>query len=123
MNLREKINDVKKAVINNGSNDKLHLLNNLLAENGILIVPKNVTRKVIEEGTRENTHGAPNTNQYHHDITQEYSYELSCEFVISDDNEEIVFPSIQSYHCAHGDLLKMAYETMIYIVFGVKTKD
>ncbi|HMY43750.1 MAG TPA: hypothetical protein PLJ37_11505 [Chitinophagales bacterium] len=123
MTLREKINEIRKAVVNNGSNDKMHLLNNLLAEQGILIVPKNVNRKVIDEGRREHTNGAPNTDRFHQDIRNDYSYELSCDFIITDENEEIVFPSVQSFHVAHGDLLKMAYNTVLYILFGVEAKN
>jgi hypothetical protein len=123
MKLREKINEIKRAVVNNASNDKIHLLNNLLAEKGILIVPKNVSREVINEGRRESTNGAPNTDRFRKDIRNDYTYELSCDFIITDENEEIVFPSVQSYHIAHGDLLKMAFNTMLYILFGVEAKN
>ena len=54
MKLKEKINNIRKARAENGSNDKIYLLNKLMAENQILIVPKNVSRKIIEEGVREN---------------------------------------------------------------------
>lgn len=112
MTLREKINEIKKAVVNNGSNDKIHLLNNLLAEKGILIIPKNVSRKTIDEG-----------NERVGDINRHsYSYELTCDFIISDDDEEIIFPSIHSSHVSHSDLQKEAFETMLFILFGVKNK-
>ena len=123
MSLKEKIAEIRGVLSKDSSNDKFEILNKLLSENKITIIPKNINRKVINEGVRERTHGTPNDPSYHHDIDNGYSYELSCEFVISNNEEEIVFPSVQSYHVSHGDLLKMAYETMLYMLFGVRTKD
>lgn len=123
MNLKDKIAEIRGEISKNSSNDKFTILNNLMSENGITIIPKHTNRKVINEGVRERTHGTPNDPSYHHDINNEYSYELTCDFVISNSDEEIVFPSVQSSHVSYGDLLKMAYETMLYILFGVKTKD
>lgn len=122
MKLEGKVHFIKKELCESNSDNKFEILNFLLSDQGITIVPINVNRKVIDEGIREHTSGAVNSDRYHSDIRRDFSYELQCEFVIKDDKEEMKFPSIISSHVSHSDLLKEAYETMLYILFGLNIK-
>ncbi len=67
---------------------------------------------IVHEGRQKSTNGTQNSYRFHQYIRKDCIHVPSSDFKITYENEEIVFPYINSFQATHGKPLKMAFKSM-----------
>lgn len=121
MALKEDLFEVKKLLGSNWDSEekKFKFLQILLRNIGITIFPRNINIEKLNEGIHQIIKGIENDPSYFFEIKNLNSYKLTCEFIISKNSEEIIYPVVLTHNNPNIDLTKKAYNNLLYILFGI----